>query len=153
MGLKQIVKKGVSIGFQPKRWLGVEQVASHGKTCLSLMKELLEPTVSPEAQAQLAQDATALQQDREALTARAKLASKLAIGYAFAGVLAFGYAFMLVIGKSLFLPAAVTAMVAMILLVYALREFMVFGQIRCGGARLPLRALIQKLLTLRKASS
>lgn len=153
MGFKQVIKKGVSFGFQPKRWLGVDHVASHGKACMDLAKKLLDTKVEPEVQAQQQAEAQALLQDQAALSSRARLAVALLTGYALAGTAGIAYAVFLVFIKFLLLPASVMLMVSLILFVYAVQEFMVYGQIRCGGQRLPLKTLISRLMLHRKASS
>jgi len=143
MGLKAVIKKGFSFGFQPKRWLGVDQVAAQGETCLKLVKDMLKPGEKPEV----------TEVETMTATARQKLALALWTSYLFSGVCGFVYACYLVLSKALFLPASVMFIVSLLLFVYALREFMVYGQMRCGGEALPLKALIKKLFVISKVSS
>ena len=151
MGLKKIVKKGISFGFQPKRWFGVDHVAANGKICTSLVADMLiqdQKTAQPD----LAADEE-FTKDPSALRARQQLAIGLMGLYFISGLSGVGYTLYLWLAKGFFLPGSVSLVLSLVLFSYVLREFMVYGQIRCGGGRLPLKKLLYKLFSKKCVNS
>lgn len=146
MGLRNVVKKGLAFGFQPKRWFGVDHITQNGKICTTLVTDILaegQKAAQPDAEAKAA--AEALSKDPHALQARQKLAVGLMAFYFISGCSGLGYTLYLWWVKAFFLPGSVSLVLSLVLFSYVLREFMVYGQIRCGGERLPLKRLLHKL--------
>lgn len=143
MGIKKVVKKGLSMGFQPKRWLGLDHVKSNGKLCSDLVHDLLAKKKSPEQLKQEAEEKRLEQKMTKAeLQSRKKIALSLTVFY---GLLSIGlliYAVYLWFSKTLILPGCMSFIVSLLVLVYGLREFIVFGQIHFDYRRLSLSKLI-----------
>jgi hypothetical protein len=150
VGFGNFIKKSMRSGFQPTRWLGGDEVKTRGQQLGQMMKDLASPPVPNESQ-QLEQQAQAslLQSNAQERGLRLRLALVLMVFYSLVGIAFVGYSAYLFVAKQFFLPAAVTLMMSLLLFVYSFREFMVYGQLRLGVARLPLKILILKLKQLK----
>lgn len=148
MGIKSTLKKGISFGFQPKRWFGVEQVKANGKVCTDLAQGLLAKHEKTSEQLQVAEKLAAeIQNNPPALLMRKRLALVLMLLYLAAGFAAIGYAVFLWLVKSFILPGSVSFVLSFLLFSYSVREFMVYAQICCAnGEKLPLKILIRRML-------
>lgn len=150
MGFGNFIKKSMRSGFQPTRWLGSDEVKTRGQQLGQMMKELASPPALNESQ-QLKQQAmaTLLQTNVQERGLRLRLALVLIFLYSLMGIVFLGYSAYLFVAKQFFLPGAVTIMISLLLFVYSFREFMVYGQLRLGVARLPLKTMLLKLKQLK----
>lgn len=150
MGVKKVIKKGLTFGFQPKRWIGFGQIKKDGKVCADLVNGFLAKEKSP---SQLKQEAEEDRQSSRMSDAELQSRKKLALGLvAFYLLLSFGlfcYMGYLWFSKSLILPGCMSFIVGLLVIVYALREFIIFGQIHFDRKRLSLTQLLRLLLKLK----
>ncbi len=146
MGLRSVVKKGVSLGFQPKRWLGLEHVKSNGKVCKDLLTGFFDKEKSEQALRQEQEDRKLEQQMTASdLESRKKLALGLMSFYGLVSLGLFIYTGYLWFAKALILPGCMPVIIGLLVVVYALREFIVFGQIHFKRKRLGLSELCRLL--------
>lgn len=141
MGLKRIIKKGVTSGFQPKRWVGLEHVKENGKLCAGLVKEYFSEDEKAKLRREEAEAMTLKQ-----VQSRKKTAVFLSIAYCILAVLLVGYAFYLWFAVHFLLPGAMSMIIAFLLINYSLRELMLYTQIRLKAKRISLKNLFHYLI-------
>ncbi len=148
MGVKTVIKKGLSLGFQPKRWIGLEHVKSNGKVCKDLVGDLLSNDKSDDRLKKEDQEEKAFLKNmtKAELKSRKQLALVLVGFYSLVSVCLFSYSGYLWFAKSLILPGAMPIIVGFLVLVYALREFLIFGQLQFNRKRLSISQLVNLLL-------
>lgn len=147
MGIRSTIKKGISFGFQPRRWFGVEHVKANGKICVDLLNDLVSETKRSEATGLSSKtEAEDIQKNPKALKFRQRLALCLTCLYTLAAIGAVLYGLNLIVVKSFILSGCVCFILSFLFFIYSLREFMVYAQIRSGLVKRPLKALIKLAL-------
>ena len=146
MGLRQVIKKGISFGFQPKRWIGLDQVKTNSKVCVDLVSDLISKEKFDERHQNDLRKERLLGQQMSAseLISRKRLALGMVLLYLVGGLGFIGYALYLGLNKSLWMPSCMSFLVSFLILTYALRELMVYGQIR-AKRRITLKELFRYL--------
>lgn len=143
VGVRKALKKGLSWGFSPKKWIGVDHVRSQGKICKDLAKGLVSDKKSfieglAARKAQQEPKLTPAEQKKR------KLASLLLIvTYVILAMLALGYAWYLGMGKSLWLAGLVSVAIALLLLTYSLRELVLYAQLRLRRNRVQVKEVLK----------
>ncbi len=129
MGVKKVIKKSFTAGFNPKRWVGVDHIKDNGRVIGHLFTSLFKQEskkVKPEsfeaAKARLNLTEADLQK-------RVQQGKYVIIFCLFAALLAFAYMIYLVM-HHFYLPGIVTLMISLLALVYAYREHFNIFQIK-----------------------
>ncbi len=145
MGLFKTVKKGISSGFSPKRWVGLEHVKANGKIVMDLAKDLVDDKSKSTAVKDKRQASWDLMTPKE-FAARKRSAVVFMVVYVLVGVSLIGYAWYLWFSKSLILPGCISFTMALLVFIYSLRELMVYVQIRLQRSHLKLKDLFVHLI-------
>ncbi len=145
MGLFKTMKKGLSSGFSPKRWVGLEHVKANGKIVADLAKDLVEDKSKSSALKEKYQASWDSMTPKE-FAARKRFAVVFMVVYVLVGISLIGYAWYLWFSRSLILPGCISFAMALLVFTYSLRELMVYAQIRLQRKHLKLRDLFTYLI-------
>lgn len=142
MGLRTVLKKGLSKGFEPKRWVGLEHVKSNGKLCVSLVNEYFSKGSNEEEK--LEELPSSMSSDE--IKKRKKIAFYLSLSYFVLSLSAVAYALYLWFSDSFILAGCMSNIIAFLLANYSLRELMLYAQIRLGVKRVSFKNLFSYLI-------
>lgn len=137
MGLYSTLKKGLSWGFAPKRWVGLEQVKANGKICSQLAKGLFARHYDSTASNAIAH--SQFQPKKYKLFVLISVYSLSAIG----SVVYAGYLFF---NKGFFLPGLVSLALMFLFISYGIRELIIYAQFKRGRNHFRFRELFKILL-------
>lgn len=135
----KVIKKGLAMGFAPRRWLGSEQVSKQGKVCVELARELAPDTeeLLAKHRSKASMQSTCRRRSRSILI--------LCLCYFWMGLGFISYSFFLWMIKGFFLAGVVSLMISLLLLSYFVREGMLYMQIRTKRNRITVKDFLKFL--------
>lgn len=141
MGIRSAIKKGLSNGFQPKRWFGVEQFQKNTKYCQTLIS-----SISPESTGKSTVTENSIPpsfSDKDKKN-RSLLAIALLVIYLIAMTATLIYAVILTTQSRWFF-SAFTLLITFLISTHALRELMTYAQLKFPESKVTLKNLYQHL--------
>lgn len=136
MGLRHALKKGLSWGFAPKRWIGLDYVKSNSQVCSSLAKDIIHASKKKPA------DNTE-PQDLESTKSRKGIAIVLMAAYLILSVFFVWYAGYMFFNKNYVFSGFVTLGIAGLLITYLVRELLIYAQLQLKRNKLTLKELVK----------
>ncbi len=136
MGVEKIIKKVLTFGMEPSTWIGVDQIKENGSLIGRLCRRLFsrraraEEATQPRIQETYQQMLARQNMSTEDVKQRKRLAVILACCYLFVSLLLFSYGFYLCASAGFVLSGLLCFILCLLLLLYALREHMVFYQLK-----------------------
>ena len=141
MAIRRLIKRGLSFGFQPRRWIGLDTIKSNGRVCSKLLSEYVSEFSGKKDNSNLLIE----ELDKPSIQHRQRLAICFIILYLLLTVGFVVYAVYLWLGKSFIVPSLMSFLMAFLVLTYALREFMIYSHLRLNGRKIKLSSLFYYL--------
>jgi len=154
MGVEKIVKRVLTFGLEPSKWIGVDNLKENGGLINRLVQGLLGKNKKDKDQAAIPetfqQAVTRHEMTKDDIKGRQRLAVILLMSYLIASLALLVYGVVLIASKGFLLSPLVCFILAMLLLVNAVREHIVYYQFKLQRSNITLAIWYQ--LTFKRCS-